>query len=295
MRRSALTSGIAHLVAVFFAIFGLPYLTQPPLEVAPPIAVDLVNISDITNPPPPKRQKAPPTPKPDPTPPKPEPKPEPTPPKPEPKPEPAPEPEPPKPPEPKPEPKPEPPPPQKDAVEPEPVPEQTEPVPQPRPKPTPPKQAQKPTEKKEPPKKPVDLDDIAALLDKRRASAPEESATDDPKPNRSTQRSLSDAPLSVSEIDAVKLQIQRCWNPPVGAPASEDLVVRVRLSYNPDGTLAGQPELLDRGRMSERYYGPAAQSVLRAVLRCQPLKLPQEKYNSWRDIEMRFDPRDMLG
>jgi outer membrane biosynthesis protein TonB len=297
VRRSALTSGIAHLVAIFFAIFGLPYLSPPPIEV-PPISVELVTIADKTNPPPPKRQKAPPTPAPEPKPEPPTPKPEPTPVKPpEPKPEPPQPPEPPKPPEPKPEPKPEPPkPPEpKPAVKPEPAPEQ--PAPEPKPKPEPPKQQPKP-EKKEPPKKQqVSLDDIAALLDKRKAaSAPTESETNDEKPNKSTQKNLSDAPLTVSEIDAARAQIERCWNPPIGAPNAEDLVVRIRVSYNPDGTLASSPEIVDRGRMSsDGYYRSAAESVIRAVLRCQPLKLPQEKYNSWRDIEMTFNPKDMIG
>jgi hypothetical protein len=282
-----LTSGIVHLVAAFFAIFGLPYLSPVPRDMPPPIAVELVTIADITTPPPPKRQKAPPTPVPDPKPEPPQPKPEPDPPKPpEAKPEPPPEPEPPKPPEP---PTPEPPPPPKEAVEPLPEPA---PAPVPKPKPTPPK--------KEPPKKQqVNLDDIASLLDKRRAkSAPEASEVDDPKPNRSTERNVNNQPLTMSEIDAARIQIEKCWNPPVGAPNPEQLVVRIRVSYNPDGTLAGQPQLPDRDgimRSGNVFLQRAAESVVRAVLRCQPLKLPQDKYDSWRDIEMTFNPKDMLG
>ena len=288
MRRSALTSGIVHLVAVFFAIFGLPYLSPTPRDLPPPIAVELVTIADITTPPPPKRQKAPPTPTPEPKPEPPQPKPEPEPPKPpEAKPEPPPQPEPPTLPEP---PAPEPPPPPpKEAVDPVPAPE---PPPVPKPKPTPPK--------KEPPKKQqVNLDDIASLLDKRRAkSAPEASEVDDPKPNKSTERNVNDQPLTMSEIDAARVQIEKCWNPPVGAPNPEQLVVRIRVSYNPDGTLAGQPQLPDRDgimRSGNVFLQRAAESVVRAVLRCQPLKLPQDKYNSWRDIEMTFNPKDMLG
>ncbi len=293
MRRSVLTSGIAHLVAIFFAIFGLPYFT-PPIETPPPIAVDLVTIADITNPPPPKRQKAPPTPKPEPTP-KPDPKPEPVPAKPEPAAPPEPTPPPPEPkPEPKPEPAPEP------TPQPEPTPEpKPEQPPPPKPKPEAPKPPKPEAEKKPPQKKKqeVSLDDIAALLDKRKAAtAPEESAVDDPQPNKSRQQNMTDAPLTMSEIDAVRVQIIRCWNPPIGARDADKMVVRVRLTYNPNGTLAGQPELVDRAALMQGgAYQAMAESVLRAVLRCQPLKLPQDKYNSWRDIEMTFSPKDMIG
>ena len=33
----------------------------------------------------------------------------------------------------------------------------------------------------------------------------------------------------------------------------------------------------------------------RAVLRCQPYQLPPEKYEAWREINVNFDPRELLG
>jgi hypothetical protein len=43
--------------------------------------------------------------------------------------------------------------------------------------------------------------------------------------------------------------------------------------------------------------GPAmAESAKRALLLCQPFTmLNPEHYDQWKDIELRFDPRELLG
>jgi colicin import membrane protein len=38
----------------------------------------------------------------------------------------------------------------------------------------------------------------------------------------------------------------------------------------------------------------AAESARRAILRCQPYRLPIAKYDVWKDVEVNFDPRDMF-
>ena len=103
---------------------------------------------------------------------------------------------------------------------------------------------------------------------------------------------------AMSDVEAVRHQIKTCWNRPVGAPHPEQLFVRIRVSYNPYGTLAGPPQLLDReaiDRSGNVFLQRAAESVVRVVLRCQPLRLPQNSHEFWRDIEMTFNPKDMLG
>jgi colicin import membrane protein len=99
--------------------------------------------------------------------------------------------------------------------------------------------------------------------------------------------------LSQSEIDALRAQIQACWNPPVGAENAQELIVRVRVQFRLDGTLSAEPTLVNRG--SSPYFQVAAESALRAVRRCQPYTMPAAKYDIWRDVEVTFDPRDMFG
>jgi len=179
-----------------------------------------------------------------------------------------------------------------------------EPKPEP-PKPTPPQQVVRPPEPKpEPPKKKeaFDFNKLALLLDKKKPQP--QSAETNPRSRSQIAPAASAAPgasslseqLTLSEKDAIRQQIQRCWNVPAGARDAQNLKVRVRIALNQDGSLRGQPELLDMARMSDSFYRAAAESAVRAVLRCSPLQdLPQKKYESWRDIELTFDPKEILG
>ena len=103
--------------------------------------------------------------------------------------------------------------------------------------------------------------------------------------------------LSMSELDALRQQIERCWNPPAGAPEAENLVVEVKLQINPDGTVA-RAQIVDRARMyRDSFYRAAAESVLRAIKNpgCTPLRLPLGKYELWKDTTLIFDPRELVG
>ena len=135
-------------------------------------------------------------------------------------------------------------------------------------------------------------DQIAALLDRRQPNMARASET--PSQTGAFGASTGNAPrLTQSEIDALRAQIQACWNPPVGAADAQDLIVRVRVQFRTDGTLSADPQLVNRG--SSPYFQVAAESAMRAVRRCQPYTLPAAKYEIWRDVEVTFDPRDMFG
>ena len=84
---------------------------------------------------------------------------------------------------------------------------------------------------------------------------------------------------------------------PAGARYAEGLIVRLRIFLRRDGELAGTPEVVDGDRMSrDNHYRTAAEHAIRAVQKCVPLQnLPPDKYERWRNIELTFDPRDMLG
>jgi hypothetical protein len=42
------------------------------------------------------------------------------------------------------------------------------------------------------------------------------------------------------------------------------------------------------------FFRAAADSALRAILRCQPFDLPVEHYDDWQTVTVDFDPRYML-
>jgi colicin import membrane protein len=153
-------------------------------------------------------------------------------------------------------------------------------------------EAKKREEEKKRQQQVFDPNRIAALLDKR---SPQRQAATGDTLNQTASLGLptgAAATLSQSEIDALRAQIQACWNPPAGALEAKDLIVQVRLRLQKDGSLSADPVLLNRG--SHPVFQIAAESALRAIKRCQPYKLPAHKYEIWRDVEVTFDPRDMF-
>jgi outer membrane biosynthesis protein TonB len=109
-------------------------------------------------------------------------------------------------------------------------------------------------------------------------------------------RSLSENILSMSEIDAVRAQISKCWNFNYGAKYAEELVVQVRLVMRPNRTVQSA-KIIDQGRFNrDSTFRAAAESALRAVRNpdCSPLDLPPDKYEEWKYITLNFDPSQML-
>ena len=140
-----------------------------------------------------------------------------------------------------------------------------------------------------------DPNNIAALIDKSK----EESAETTNKTDKITQdqeRNIENLGLSLSEEDALKAQIFGCWSIPLGLPYNEDLLVRIKLKLNPDGTVS-QSEILDHARMNkpgQGFYKVLAESALRAVKLCQPLRVPTTGYERWKELQLNFDAREML-
>ena len=145
-----------------------------------------------------------------------------------------------------------------------------------------------------------DADRIAVLVDKtpRKRSAPDapETPRTPPEVTSRTAQPSEGQPLTLSEVDALRAQIERCWIVQAGARYAEDLVVRIRVFLRPDGSLRREPQIVDDGRMADDpFFRAAAESAVRAVLKCEPFKMPIAKHHRWREIELTFDPSEMLG
>ena len=134
---------------------------------------------------------------------------------------------------------------------------------------------------------------VAALLDKR---APQRQASTGDAINNTASLGLPSATaarLSQSEIDALRARLAQLWNPPVGARDPDELVVRVRVKLSRDGRLSGPPLVLTSG--TSPLFMTARESAIRALFRGQPFDmLLPEHYDQWKDIEITFDPRDMM-
>jgi len=140
-----------------------------------------------------------------------------------------------------------------------------------------------------------DPSNIAALIDKSKVENAETINKTD-KVTQDQQRSVENVGLSLSEEDALKAQIFGCWSIPLGLPYNENLLVRIKLQLNPDGTVS-QSEILDHARMNkpgQGFYKVLAESALRAIKLCQPLRVPTTGYERWKELQLNFDAREML-
>lgn len=281
-------------------VVGLPFFDRelPPPEPPTVVLAEMVPIAEKSNPPPPSPKVEAPKPDPKPEPPKPEPV-KALPPPPPPKVEPAP-----------------PPPPQKVEV--------PEPAPAPKPKPEPPKAAEAPKPSPAPPKpqakptppmptpaptqaKQFDATKLAALLNKIQKPAPQapppaerpapQPAASQQVPQHNVPTNLSQ-PVTQSEKDFLRNQIEPLWSVDPGAREASSLVVRVRVWLNPDGMVRGVPEILNQSDLKTGYAQSAGEAARRAILRAQPIRFPPgSDVQRWtgNEIVLTFNPKDMIG
>ncbi len=103
--------------------------------------------------------------------------------------------------------------------------------------------------------------------------------------------------LTISEADAMRHQIEKCWNAPIGGPDTQNMIVELQVDYNPDYTVA-KIDIVDKNRYSnDLFFHAFADSAMRAVRNpnCRPLELPTEKYDHWKHVIIRFDMKDILN
>jgi len=140
-----------------------------------------------------------------------------------------------------------------------------------------------------------DPNQIAALIDKSK----EDTAQTLKKNKKITQSNVKTSfatGLTLSQEDALKAQIFGCWSLPLGLPYHENLLVRIKLKLKPDGTVL-RSEILDHARMNQPgqgFYKVLAESALRAIRICQPLRVPPTGYEKWKDLQLNFDANEML-
>ena len=107
-----------------------------------------------------------------------------------------------------------------------------------------------------------------------------------------------DKRLTLSEEDAIRAQFMQCWSVPLGIPYDETMIVKIKIFLNTDGSLLKPPEVVQHERMNkpgEKYFRTLAESALRAVRRCDPIKAPEaERYDNWKNLQLNFDPREIL-
>ena len=105
--------------------------------------------------------------------------------------------------------------------------------------------------------------------------------------------------LSISEIDVLRQQLSNCWNAPAGAIIDVGMFVSINAKVLQNGNVVpNSVRLIDTNiSKSNPFYEPITDSALRTLLNpeCNPLNLPSDKYEKWKNITITFDYSIMKG
>jgi hypothetical protein len=136
-------------------------------------------------------------------------------------------------------------------------------------------------------------DDIAALLNKQDPSnggakrSTEVASLGAKKGNGASK-------LSLSEMDALKSAIAGNWTVIPGMEGMSDVRIKVHMKLDQDGNLIGQPEVEATGGDNESTRRALAGGAYRAIMKSAPFStLPKDKYDTWNEIVVNFDPSDL--
>ncbi|PUB18541.1 energy transducer TonB [Yoonia sediminilitoris] len=103
-------------------------------------------------------------------------------------------------------------------------------------------------------------------------------------------------PLTGQEESAFRLAVSACWNVNTGSAAA-DVAVEVRFSLDRDRRVVGDRVELISPSGNDAATRAAFEAARRAILRCATrgdgYQLPAEKYESWKDVVIVFDPSTM--
>jgi colicin import membrane protein len=132
--------------------------------------------------------------------------------------------------------------------------------------------------------------------DRRQASRTEATGASAPMRTASLGTATGAAArISGREIDAIRAWAERCWEIPLSARDGNVPAVRLRVAFNPDGTVTARPEV--QNPRGDSQFQVLANSAVRAVMRCSAeggVKLPRERYETWREVVLNFDPKEMM-
>jgi colicin import membrane protein len=112
-----------------------------------------------------------------------------------------------------------------------------------------------------------------------------------------TQNALRMSPSLSASLDGwLQDAYEHCWHKPPTMPEGIRYMAAIRITYNPDGSLSAQPQLVNPP--SDPAWAPWAESSMRAVRECNPLHVPPQYvpyFEQWKVKTVHFDPEDAQG
>jgi hypothetical protein len=97
------------------------------------------------------------------------------------------------------------------------------------------------------------------------------------------------ADVSSDSVAALRGHLKNCLTLPKSVSRTSDLRLKMRVSFQPNGMLDGEPVLIGGSPMGPRLKD----SVIEGLRACQPYAmLPADKYKEWREVDITFTPQD---
>lgn len=109
----------------------------------------------------------------------------------------------------------------------------------------------------------------------------------------------NESDLSMSEIAVIRSQISQAWRVTAfsGGKENKNMRVTVKITVDEDGEV-NQVKVQDKSTplgVDKQIYNAFVDSVIRAIRAASPLhSLPEEKYNTWNEMELTFDSSGMI-
>jgi|GEM_PF-5204145 len=101
-------------------------------------------------------------------------------------------------------------------------------------------------------------------------------------------------PISLREKDYISNQIYKSWLALAGK-IEDIIVIKLKVKIRRDGYILAIKDITDY-KEGESIDNPYKVNAIRAVQKSNPIKgLPPEKYESWKELEIIFDPETVLG
>jgi colicin import membrane protein len=148
------------------------------------------------------------------------------------------------------------------------------------------------------PQQKFDLGDIAKFLNKetpQRKQASGQQLSQLASLGSPTASAAKMSPSLWGQLDGLlQEQYKRCWTF-AGLGGQQKYIPEIHVQYTQEGSLIGEPVLLNPP--SDPNLRSLAESAMRAVRRCDPLRIPaqyQPYYDQWKGRIVRFDPEEML-
>lgn len=102
-----------------------------------------------------------------------------------------------------------------------------------------------------------------------------------------------DLEISISEIDSIRNQIKRAWNPIAFNGSGQVMKVSIFMQLDKSGTIINIKPVLENNHNPS--YHAFVESVIRAARKASPLQdLAPNKFQSWKEMEVIFSSEDMM-